>query len=155
MTGSLVNASPRTRSIRVRRRFGVPPARLFDAWFDPAVAGRWLFATASQPLAHVAIDARVGGAFRFAAREGPAALEYAGRYEEIRGAAGRPGTPAVSRVRVAMLPQGHGCALEVIHENLPDEAARYLKDRWTGMLYGLGVTLDALRPPATATGSPR
>src|SRR5258708_6816799 len=46
--------------IRVARRYAASSARVFDAWLDPEFAGRWLFATASRPLAHVAIDARFG-----------------------------------------------------------------------------------------------
>ena len=32
-------------SVRVVRRFDVPPERLFDAWLDPDEVGTWLFAT--------------------------------------------------------------------------------------------------------------
>ena len=55
-------------AVRVRRRFGTSPKRVFDAWIDPGVAGKWLFATASRPMTDVEIDARVPGSFRFADR---------------------------------------------------------------------------------------
>jgi hypothetical protein len=32
----------------------------------------------------------------------------------------------------------------LIHEHLSSEDARDVEDRWTGILYGLGVTLDSL-----------
>jgi hypothetical protein len=51
----------RVTALRVTRRYGMRPTRVFAAWLDPAVAGRWLFATASRPLAHVQIDGRVEG----------------------------------------------------------------------------------------------
>ena len=57
------------RSVRVARRYAASPARVFDAWLDPAVARQWLFATASHPLAHVEIDARVEGSFCFVDRQ--------------------------------------------------------------------------------------
>ena len=56
----------RPTAIRITRRFAAPAADVFDAWLDPEIAGQWLFATASRPMTHVEIDARVEGAFRFA-----------------------------------------------------------------------------------------
>src|SRR5688572_32910930 len=53
----------RYASIRVTRRLSAPAERVFDAWLEPEVAGRWLFATASRPMARVEVDARVGGSF--------------------------------------------------------------------------------------------
>jgi len=40
----------RHSTIRVTRRYSAPPDRAFDAWLHPAVAGKWLFATASRPI---------------------------------------------------------------------------------------------------------
>ena len=34
-------------TVRVTRRFGAAPQRVFDAWLDAKTAGKWLFATAS------------------------------------------------------------------------------------------------------------
>ena len=70
-------------AIRVTDRYDVPPARAFDAWLDPEVARRWLFATASQPIAQVEIDGRAGGSFRFVDRHAGETIEYTGRYVEI------------------------------------------------------------------------
>jgi hypothetical protein len=33
--------------------------------------------------------------------------------------------------------------LRLTHENVPRDHASYVEGRWTGMLYGLGVTLDS------------
>jgi uncharacterized protein YndB with AHSA1/START domain len=55
-------------AIRITHRFAAPPQRVFEAWLDPALAGRWLFATATRPMTDVAIEARVGGSFRLARR---------------------------------------------------------------------------------------
>ena len=56
-------ASVLTRSIHVTRRVRGTPEQLFDAWLDADVARRWLFATATEPMTQVEIDARVGGSF--------------------------------------------------------------------------------------------
>ncbi len=135
--------------IRVTQRFSVPPDRVFDAWLDRGTAGNWMFATASRPSARVAIDARVGGAFRVVERSGGMEIEYAGEYVEIDrprrlvftlAAAQRPGDPA--RVAVDIAPEQTGCHLTLVHESvLRDEAPR-IEGRWAGMLYGLGAMLD-------------
>jgi len=67
------SAAGRNAAIRVTRRFSASAERVFDAWLDPEVAGRWLFATALQPMTEVEIDARARGVFCFAARRGAAA----------------------------------------------------------------------------------
>jgi len=36
-----------------------------------------------------------------------------------------------------------GCELALTHESVPPECARHTEARWTGILYGLGVTLDS------------
>src|SRR5438874_7907588 len=49
--------------LRIARRIGASPQRVFDAWIDAGIARRWLFATACRPLASVTIDTRVRGSF--------------------------------------------------------------------------------------------
>jgi uncharacterized protein YndB with AHSA1/START domain len=136
--------------IRVTHRYAVPPARVFDAWLDPAVARRWLFATASRPMAHVEIDARVGGAFCFVDRRDDEIARHTGEYVAIvphrslvfkLSLENRP--HVVTRVTVAIAPLKTGCELTLIHENVPHDHADDIEGRWTGILYGLGVTLDS------------
>jgi len=148
--------------VRVRQRFSAPADRVFNAWINPAIAGRWLFATASRPAASVKIDARVGGSFCFVERSGGVDIEHAGEYIEIA----RPRRLVfklseqerprdLSRVAVDIVPVATGCELALVHESvLPDQASR-IEGRWAGMLYGLGTLLNPSRPARrTATGSP-
>jgi uncharacterized protein YndB with AHSA1/START domain len=137
-------------ALRVRQRFEAPAERVFNAWLDPAMAGTWLFATASRPMAHVEIDPRVGGAFRLRERSGDADVEYRGKYVEI--AAPRrlvftlrlKNSPAVvTRVTAEVIPLKTGCELTITHENIPPDHATRLEGRWTGMLYGLGSKLKS------------
>jgi hypothetical protein len=81
-------------TIRVDARYDATCERVFNAWLDPDVAGRWLFATATRPIAHVEIE-----------------------------------------------PRETGCRLSLAHENVPFDLLRGTEARWTGILYGLGVTL--------------
>ena len=135
-------------TIRIACRLGISPERLFDAWLTPEVTGNWLFASASRPLAHAEIDARVAGGFRFIESDDGAAIEHTGKYIEIARprrlvftlhAGGR--LQVTTRVIVEIIPVGRHSHVTVIHENLPAAEANRMECRWTGMLYGLGVSL--------------
>lgn len=136
--------------LRVTRRYGAPSPRVFNAWLDPEVAGRWLFATASRPMAHVEIDARVEGSFCFVDRRDGEITEYTGEYVEIVPHRRLVFTlsmeehpHALTRVMVEIAPLKKGCELKLTHENVPQDCASHIEGRWTGILYGLGVTLDS------------
>jgi uncharacterized protein YndB with AHSA1/START domain len=136
--------------LRVARRYGAPSARVFNAWLDPEVAGRWLFATASRSMAHVEIDARVEGSFCFVDRRDGEITEYTGEYIEIVPHRSLVFTLSmeqypnvITRVTVEIAPLKKGCELTLTHENVPQDRASHIEGRWTGILYGLGVTLDS------------
>jgi len=141
----------RFTALRVTRRYGVPPGRVFDAWLNPAVARLWLFATASRPLAHVAIDARVNGSLRFVDGRNEADMtEYSGEYIEIVPPRRLVFTLSAAkyayvdtRVAVEIAPLTKGCRLTLIHENVPRDRAEHAEGRWAGVLYGLAATLDS------------
>ena len=150
-TGRSASNAEQYAVIRVTRRFPASPARIFDAWLDTTFAGRWLFATASSPMAQVEIDARVDGTFRFVDRRGGEITEYTGEYLEIDphrrlaftlSLAQHPNI--ITRVTVEVSPQKKGCELTLTHENVPQDHANHIEGRWTGILYGLGVTLDSV-----------
>lgn len=159
---------PADCTIRTARRFPASGRRVFDAWLDPAIARRWLFATATRPLAQVEIDACVTGSFRFVERLRGTTIEHRGRYVEILPHRRLAFTlcvenhpDAVARVTIAITPTRTGCALTLTHEGLPPDCAEHTRARWTGMLYGLGVILDttaqsadSLRAPAAAPVPP-
>jgi uncharacterized protein YndB with AHSA1/START domain len=134
--------------IRITQHFDAPADRVFDAWVNPDVARRWLFATASRPMTRVRIDARAGRSFSLEDRDGGERAAWTGRYLEVvrprrlvfaYSDSTRARQPA--RIRVEIAPLAAGCELTLVHEGaLPDEAAR-IDGRWAGMLYGLGETL--------------
>jgi uncharacterized protein YndB with AHSA1/START domain len=151
LTAAAKHDRSRPAAIRVARRFRAPAERVFRAWLEPDVAGRWLFATASQPMTDVDIDARVGGAFRLAERPGGGHAAH-GRYVEIVPhrrlvfTLALPGRSGVTRVTAEINPLKRGCELALVHERVPADRAGEVEGRWTGILYGLGETLDALPP---------
>jgi uncharacterized protein YndB with AHSA1/START domain len=140
----------KSRAICVTHRFGARPDRVFNAWLDPGVAGRWLFATASRPMAQVDIDARVRGSFCFVDRRAGEVTEYTGEYIEIVPHRRLVFTLSmekdphpITRVMVEIAPLKKGCELTLTHENVPRDHSIHIEGRWTGILYGLGVTLDS------------
>jgi uncharacterized protein YndB with AHSA1/START domain len=138
--------------VEVARDFAAPPERVFDAWLDPAAAGRWLFRTPAGVLRRAEIDARVGGAFMIAEDRGGEPAEHFGRFLAIDRPrlleftfATEPGEPP-SRVRVTIAPRpGGGCRLTLTHvmDARWAEWADRTRDGWTAMLASLAADLHA------------
>jgi len=132
--------------VHVCQLLPVTPARAFQAWVDPALAGRWLFATASNPMTRVAIDARVGGRFRFA-DDGD--TDESGCYLEILPgrrlafSLDRSGSINGSAVTVEFARHDAGCLLSLTHSCVVSEDAGYVQARWEGMLYGVCLMLNS------------
>jgi uncharacterized protein YndB with AHSA1/START domain len=145
-------------AIRITQHFNASTTRVFNAWLDAESAGQWLFATALRPMTDIDIDARVGGTFRLAARQEGAAVAHTGRYVEILPhrhlaftllMAERP--RSMTLVTVSTTPRSVGCELALSHEGVPLDCTNYVEGRWTGILHGLGIVLDATRSRTSAT----
>ena len=106
--------------VRVTRHLAASPERVFDAWVDPDVVGRWMAGTGD--MVRIAIDARAGGTFRFVVRRDGADVVHEGEYVAFD----RPhrlaftwGLPQLSAdhdlVRVTLAPADGGCALTLVH----------------------------------------
>lgn len=139
----------RRATVRVTHRFRQSPERVFDAWLDPAKAGKFLFATPAGEMVRAEIDPRIGGRFTFVDRRNGEDIEHVGEYIEID----RPrrlvfdfAVPKVfsaerTRVTVEIVPLGDGCELTLTHEGvLPDYASR-TENGWSMILDGLAAAL--------------
>ena len=136
----------RRPAIRLTRDFEAAPERVFNAWLDPRIASRWLFATAWRPMTPARLDARVGGTFRFIERY---RLEHSGAYVLIvpprrlvftlSSTDRRPD----SQVAVEVLPRKGGCRLTLNHAGVPQDEMAQTENRWTGMLYGLATLVSS------------
>lgn len=134
--------------LTLTRRLEAPPERVFDAWLDPASAGRWLFATPDGRSVRCEIDARVGGRFRIDERRGDAVAEHFGEYVEID----RPRRLAFdfwtgfsderTRVTVIVAPDGEGSLLTLVHEGVWPDYEERTRQGWTTILEGLARTLE-------------
>jgi uncharacterized protein YndB with AHSA1/START domain len=144
--------------LTVTRALDAAPERMFDAWLDPAMAGRFLFATPGGEMVKVEIDARVGGGFEIVERRpggtgGSGDAHHYGRYEVID----RPerliflfradpsGEEEWTRVSIVIAPaDGGGCVLTLTHEMDPQWAAYAAQTRkgWTMILGSLATLLE-------------
>ncbi|WP_222615672.1 SRPBCC domain-containing protein [Dyella telluris] len=138
------------RSLRITRHFDAAPERVFDAWLDPATAGRWLFSAPNGEMVKVAMDARVGGHFCFTDRRDGEDVDHVGEYLAID----RPhrlvftfGVPryseAMTRVSIDIVASGTGCDLTLLHEDVLPEWAEPTREGWTGILEHLGRNLQS------------
>jgi uncharacterized protein YndB with AHSA1/START domain len=139
-------------SVRVTRRYAASAERVFDAWLDPAMIGRWMFGPAlrEEEVLRIQVDARVGGGFSFLVRRDGEEIDHVGTYREID----RPrrlvftwGIEGESRdesqVAIDVAPLESGCELTLTHEMDPKwaEYADRTRAGWTKMLEALGRAL--------------
>jgi len=138
------------RTVRVTHRFSASTERVFDAWLDPAKAGRFLFATPQGRMVRAEIDARVGGSFVFTDRRDGEDIEHKGQYLEIARPRRLVFTFAVpkfsaeaTQVTIDISPEAGGCELTLTHEGvLPDYAER-TEGGWKMILETLASRLEA------------
>ena len=148
-SGSQVN-------VRVTRRFSAAAERVFDAWLDSAMIGRWMFGRAlrDEEIVRLTLDPRVGGRFSFVVRRAGEEIDHIGRYLELERPRRlvftwsiAPEPEDASRVVVEIVPTEDGCELTLTHE-LPTEWADYAdrtRDGWAKMIGVLEQQLRQLR----------
>jgi uncharacterized protein YndB with AHSA1/START domain len=136
-------------TVRVSRQFPQSAERVFDAWLDPAKAGKFLFATSAGQMVRIEIEPRVGGAFCFVDRRDGEDVEHFGEYVEIDRPrrlvfdfAVAPTPEAKTRVTIEIRPIGSGCELTLIHEGVWADYIARTSDGWTMILGGLAAILE-------------
>lgn len=127
----------------VSHTYDAAPERVFDAWLDPQVARRFLFATPTGEMIRAEVDARVGGRFTFVDRRPDMGdVLHTGAYLEID----RPRRlvftfgvpqfdPGFTTVELDFAAKDGGCVVTLTQRNVPDEWARRSKEGW-GMILG-------------------
>jgi uncharacterized protein YndB with AHSA1/START domain len=144
-----MNSNP-SPIVKVTRRLPFPAERVFDAWLDPKLAARWLFATDTGEMVRAEVDARVGGRFSFTDRRNGEDVEHTGKYLEIE----RPrrlvftfGVPKYSKnfdhVAIDIAPLADGCELTLTQQMSPEssEWEKRTQDGWTMILESMAAAM--------------
>ena len=144
-------AEPKTVQVVVKRRYSAAPERVFDAFLDPKIAGRFLYATPTGEMIVCEIDPRVGGRFNFTERRPDMGdVAHVGEYREIE----RPRrlvfsfgvpqfNPAMTTVTIDIAPlAGGGCELTLTHDGAPPEYEDRNREGWSKILGGLEPALE-------------
>jgi uncharacterized protein YndB with AHSA1/START domain len=138
--------------VRIVRRLDASPQRVFDAWFDPQLLGRWMFGPSirNEEIAKVSFDPRVGGTFSFVIRRQGNEIDYLGTYHEIDRpkrlviswrAVGSDTTDGTVSIDIAAC-EG-GCELTLHHTMFPqgDDHASRVESIWQARLTALSAAL--------------
>ena len=128
--------------VQVTRAYAFPAERVFDAWLDPRMIGRFMFGShlRDEEVVHLKTDAHVGGTFSFLVKRQGQPIDHIGRYDVIE----RPNKLVftwsiapekidASRVTITIAPHGAGCELTLVHELAAgwEEYAERTKGGWT------------------------
>jgi uncharacterized protein YndB with AHSA1/START domain len=117
-------------TLRLRRKFSKPPAKVFHAWTQPEALKRW-WCPPDWESADIVVDVRVGGSYRIGMRRTSdgRAVFIEGRFLEVapphklvytwRWLGAMEGMPD-TQVTVEFLPVGDGTEIELTHDNFPD-----------------------------------
>jgi uncharacterized protein YndB with AHSA1/START domain len=139
MTESGAGPQSEMVTLVVRKTIHATPARLFEAWTDPAQLREWW-----GPEGVACIDPEADGkilwiAGEFEVVDPPHRLTYTWQLEGSTGAS--------ERVTVRFEPRGSATEVVVTHERIPSEALRDQHQYgWRGCLEGLADYLGAQRP---------
>src|SRR6185295_7860309 len=141
-------AAENSGTVSATRRFDFPIERVFDAWLDPAKAGKFLFATPTGKMVRVEIDARIGGAFIFIDRCPGEEIEHVGTYLEIDRPRRLVFTLAVpkyskqfTRVTIDIRKLLTGCDLTLTQESTLPELIDRTREGWTKIFDSLSANL--------------
>jgi uncharacterized protein YndB with AHSA1/START domain len=126
-----------TCTVTITHKFSVRAETVFDAWLDPQIAGKFLFATPGGIMRKVEIDARVGND-----------AEHVGEYLEIArphrlqfSFGGKPFPATLVSLTIQEL--GNGCELRLFHDGVWLEYEASVNEGWKAILTTLSSLLSS------------
>lgn len=142
-----------TEPLVVRHRYEASPERVFDAFLDPQIARRFMFATATGEMIEAEVEPRVGGRFAFTDRRPDMGdVRHVGEFLEID----RPRRlvftfgvpqfdPAMTTVTIEIAPAGSGCELTLTHDGVGADWREGTGEGWAKILAGLLPAYDGVQ----------
>lgn len=144
-------AAANTIKLHVAHCYRAPPATVYDAWLNPEIARRFLFATDEGHVVRADIEPRVGGRFIIVDRRPTGDAFHHGLFLELK----RPRHIVFcfsveehdhncDRVEIDIEPLGSGSRLTLTHEMCAEWAEYEEKTRqgWTHIVEGLDRELE-------------
>jgi uncharacterized protein YndB with AHSA1/START domain len=130
-------------SFKILWEFDASPAAVFDAWLDPALIRRWMFAR--DEIFEVKLEPRVGGRFSIVETSSEGNVDHFGEYRKIE----RPSlllfTLSVplhfegsTLVRVEFAPRDGGCVMIFTQTGVAKEVT---EESWRDMFEMLAIVL--------------
>ncbi len=129
--------------MRVTHRFDASSERVYDAFLDPARAGKFLFATPTGRIVRCEIDARVGGTFTIVDRRDGEDVVHTGKYLALERPRRIAFTLSVEKyssgkgtVTIDIAPLARGCELTLTHEtqSKDTQTVERAQEGWTAIL---------------------
>lgn len=137
-------------AIRISRRINAPAKRVFDAWLDPTMIGRFMFGAhlRDEHVVSLTNEPRVGGQFHYKVTRGGTLIDHTGTYREIDrprrlvftwGVDAEQGDASV--VTIELTAHGDACELTLTHALHPDWAdyAERTQAGWTKIVGDLAA----------------
>ena len=144
-----MSTATESKTLQVTRSFTASPERVFDAWLNPAIARRFLFATPTGEMVRIDIDARVGGKFLIVRRSDGEDVEHVGEYLVIDRPRRLVFTFAVpkfsahfTQVAIDIALTASGCTLTLTQEGVLPEWAERTREGWGRILTGLNDAIE-------------
>ena len=119
--------APAIPTARTVRHYDCAAEKVFDAWLDPQLMGRFMFGPEmrDEQIVHLKNDVRLGGKFSFLVKRQGQEIDHTGEYlalerpRRLQFTWGAGGQKADSRVCLEITPSASGCTLVVEHVLAP------------------------------------
>jgi uncharacterized protein YndB with AHSA1/START domain len=133
--------SGESKTVIVEQKFATDGGNVYDAFLDPSIARKFLFATPTGKMVRAEIDGVVGGAYIFVERRGDEDVLHTGEYLELI----RPSrmvftfrvpkySSETSTVQIDIAPAGEGCDLTLTNTGVLAEWAERTREGWERIL---------------------